>query len=74
MKPSFCIYRDIIFFILSALQLELSSSLLSSFVKFMFVKSDHHTRQQEERKKSESQIFEMTPRFEENWSHTVVTI
>jgi len=31
-------------------------------VKFIFVKSEHHTRQQEERKKFESQIFEMTPK------------
>jgi hypothetical protein len=40
----------------------------------MFVKSEHHTREQEERKKFTSQIFLMTPRFKENWSCPVVTI
>jgi len=42
-------------------------------VKFKFVKSEHHTREQEERKKFESQIFEMTPRIKENWSCPLVT-
>ena len=39
----------------------------------MFVKSEHHTREQEKRKKFESQMFEMTPRFKENWSCPLVT-
>jgi len=43
-------------------------------VKFMFVKSEHHTREQEKRKKFESQMFEMTPRFKENWSYPLVII
>jgi hypothetical protein len=43
-------------------------------VKFMFIKSEHHTREQEDRKKSESQILQLTPRFKENWSCPVVTI
>jgi hypothetical protein len=40
----------------------------------MFVKSEHHTREQEEKMKFESQIFVITPRFKENWSCPVVTI
>jgi hypothetical protein len=40
----------------------------------MFVKSEHHTREQEEKMKFESQIFVMRPRFKENWSCPVVTI
>ena len=46
----------------------------ASGVTFMFVKSEHHTSEQEKRKKFESQIFEMTPRFIENWSCPAVTI
>lgn len=40
----------------------------------MFVESEHRTREQEERKTSESHILQMTPKFKENWSCPVVTI
>jgi len=63
---SSCIHEDItIFFYVLC---------FTTGVKFMFVKSEHHTREQEEKMKFESQIFLMTPRFKENWSCPVVTI